>query len=123
MRSFISKMVNDDPGRRFVRAHARAQRWSLLRRMAVSVIGVGCIVAGLVMLVAPGPGLVAIAVGLGLIGLSAHPIARLLDHGERVGRRTHKKMSPRMRKITAVSVMICAATAAGVMMYVTWQLT
>lgn len=40
----------------------------LLRKIAVAVLGVGLIIAGIAMLVLPGPGIVAILAGLGLLG-------------------------------------------------------
>jgi len=49
-----------------------------VRKVAVAVGGVVLILAGVVMLVIPGPGLVAIAAGLGLLG-TEFPAARRIS--------------------------------------------
>ncbi|MFF5260235.1 PGPGW domain-containing protein [Actinomadura viridis] len=50
-------------------------RLRLLRKVAVAVSGVALILAGIVMMVLPGPGVVAILAGLGLLG-TEFPAAR-----------------------------------------------
>ncbi|MEU8802275.1 PGPGW domain-containing protein [Spirillospora sp. NPDC048819] len=50
----------------------------LLRKIAVAVVGFGLIVAGIAMLVLPGPGIVAILAGLGLLG-TEFPRARRIS--------------------------------------------
>lgn len=50
----------------------------LLRKIAVAVVGFGLIVAGVAMLVLPGPGIVAILAGLGLLG-TEFPRARRIS--------------------------------------------
>lgn len=50
----------------------------LLRKIAVAVVGIGVIVAGVAMLVLPGPGIVAILAGLGLLG-TEFPAARRIS--------------------------------------------
>jgi hypothetical protein len=50
-------------------------RLRLLRKAAVAVAGVALILAGIVMMVLPGPGIVAILAGLGLLG-TEFPAAR-----------------------------------------------
>jgi len=56
----------------------------VLRRLAeralISLAGAAAVVAGLAMLVLPGPGLVTIALGLGLLGREYTWAARLHDH-------------------------------------------
>ena len=47
----------------------------MLRKVAVTIAGVGLIAAGVAMLVLPGPGIVAILAGLGLLG-TEFPTAR-----------------------------------------------
>ncbi|GAA4062963.1 PGPGW domain-containing protein [Actinomadura miaoliensis] len=53
----------------------RAMGWRLLRKVAVAIAGVALIAAGVAMLVLPGPGVVAILAGLGLLG-TEFPAAR-----------------------------------------------
>ncbi|MES9539909.1 PGPGW domain-containing protein [Actinomadura sp. NPDC000600] len=55
------------------RAHVR-----LLRKIGVAVAGTALIVAGVAMLVLPGPGIVAILAGLGLLG-TEFPTARRIS--------------------------------------------
>ncbi|TDC90930.1 PGPGW domain-containing protein [Actinomadura sp. 7K507] len=50
----------------------------LLRKIAVTIVGVGLMVAGVAMLVLPGPGIVSILAGLGLLG-TEFPRARRLS--------------------------------------------
>jgi hypothetical protein len=50
----------------------------LLRKIAVAVAGVAVILAGIAMLVLPGPGVAAILAGLGLLG-TEFPAARRLS--------------------------------------------
>ncbi|GAA1578625.1 hypothetical protein GCM10009678_71640 [Actinomadura kijaniata] len=47
----------------------------LARKVAVTVAGIALIIAGIVMMVLPGPGVVAILAGLGLLG-TEYPAAR-----------------------------------------------
>lgn len=50
----------------------------VLVRVAVAVAGFGALLGGVAMIVLPGPGLAAIAVGLGLLALEFHWAERLL---------------------------------------------
>ena len=52
---------------------------SILVRLVSGLVGLTLIVAGLIMLVIPGPGLLAIVLGLGLIAPDVPFAARLLD--------------------------------------------
>jgi hypothetical protein len=51
----------------------------LIRKTGVAVAGGAVTAAGVVMLVTPGPGIVAIAVGLGILGSEFKRPRRLLD--------------------------------------------
>lgn len=68
-------------GRRFeVRYRLRrARKHGLLRRVLISGAGVGLILAGLAMLVLPGPGLLALLLGAALVAEESLLIARVLD--------------------------------------------
>lgn len=63
--------------RRYRRRAARPSSW--LRRLCVMLIAAGLIALGLVMLVLPGPGLLALLAGAGLIAEESLLVARLLD--------------------------------------------
>ena len=54
-------------------------RSGLLRKTGVAVAGGAVTAAGVVMLVTPGPGIVAIAVGLGILGTEFRRPRQLLD--------------------------------------------
>ena len=51
----------------------------LIRKTGVAVAGGAVTAAGVVMLVTPGPGIVAIAVGLGILGTEFKRPRRMLD--------------------------------------------
>lgn len=51
----------------------------MIRKTGIAVAGGAVTAAGVVMLVTPGPGLVAIAVGLGILGTEFKRPRRLLD--------------------------------------------
>lgn len=58
------------------------QTSGLLRKTGVAVAGGAVTAAGVVMLVTPGPGLVAIAVGLGILGTEFKRPRRWLDRAK-----------------------------------------
>ncbi|WP_245919961.1 PGPGW domain-containing protein [Actinomadura mexicana] len=60
-------------------ASRRGAHVRLLRKIGVAVAGVALIVAGVAMLVLPGPGIVAILAGLGLLG-TEFPTARRISN-------------------------------------------
>jgi hypothetical protein len=71
------------PGARFVAHHHRAQEHSSRAgRIARAALGVVLFAAGLVMLVAPGPGLLFALFGLGLLATMSERLARRLDRLE-----------------------------------------
>jgi hypothetical protein len=71
------------PGTRFVTHHHRAQQHSSRAgRVARAGLGVVLLAAGLVMLVAPGPGLLFALFGLGLLATTSERLARALDRIE-----------------------------------------
>lgn len=52
--------------------------WRMIKKINVSVIGFALLLAGGIMLVTPGPGLLTIAGGLALLGTEYHWAKRLL---------------------------------------------
>jgi tellurite resistance protein TerC len=54
------------------------------RRLAILIIGATVLLAGVVMLVIPGPGIVVILLGLGLLALEFAWAARLLRRAKRM---------------------------------------
>ncbi|HEY0233384.1 MAG TPA: PGPGW domain-containing protein [Dokdonella sp.] len=83
-RSFRSQPA----GERFQqRYRQRATRSGALRKAAVMVAGVVLILLGIAMIVLPGPGLLAIVFGAGLVAEESLFAARMLDRVERALRR------------------------------------
>lgn len=68
-------------GRRFQTRHRlrRARKYGVLRRFLISGLGVLLILAGVVMLVLPGPGILALVIGAALIAEESLLVARFLD--------------------------------------------
>jgi uncharacterized protein (TIGR02611 family) len=69
-----------------VTSHTRRERHRerhLAIRVVVGIAGFAALVGGIAMLVLPGPGLAAIAVGLGLLALEFHWAERMLARVQR----------------------------------------
>lgn len=68
-------------GRRFQTRHRmrRAQGGSMARKVLISGLGVLIVLAGIVMIVLPGPGMLAIVIGAALIAEESLLAARMLD--------------------------------------------
>lgn len=76
------------PGQRFVDYHdwrAARPRGLGMRVVRVALAAV-CLPAGLIMLVTPGPGILALLAALGLLAQESRAVARMLDATERGGR-------------------------------------
>ena len=84
MRREWRQFVDADAGVRFARLHERkrATGRGFARRMAWWGMGVVLILAGLVMLVTPGPGLLTLALGVACIAQESLPFARKCDRME-----------------------------------------
>jgi hypothetical protein len=75
--------VDCDPGSRFERLHERKKRGTgIARRLFWWTAGVLLILAGIVMLVTPGPGLLSIAFGVGCLAKESLALARRCDRAE-----------------------------------------
>ena len=73
--------VKSPPGRRFIdRYHRRRRHHPTSVGRALSIfLGVVFLIAGIVMLFVPGPGVVALVIGLALLAEQSQLIARFLD--------------------------------------------
>jgi hypothetical protein len=60
------------------------------RRIAVSVVGAALLLAGLAMLVLPGPGLIVIVLGFAVLGTEYAWAAAALERSKRLGRQAGK---------------------------------
>lgn len=77
------------PGRRFQERHERRRRRHEggARKAVTLGAGVVLVLVGLVLLPAPGPGMVVVALGGALLARESARVARLLDRTEVLGRR------------------------------------
>ena len=71
-----------EPGHRFHDEHERVRRAPRIVRVAVSLAGLALIGGGVVLLFIPGPGLLAIALGLALVAGTSRHFAHALDDAE-----------------------------------------
>lgn len=72
------------------------RQYRIARRIAISIIGGTLLLLGLVMLVAPGPGIPVILAGLGVLGLEFYWARRWLAHLRRqVDNHLHNHMPGR----------------------------
>lgn len=104
-------------GRLHQRMHANPVL-SLLTKIGVTVVGVVVILAGVTMLVTPGPGLVAIAVGLAILSTEYHWAERWLAAARRKlveAKEQAEQMDPavRRRRIMLVGGVLVLVAAAG----------
>ena len=76
--------IASDPGTRFERLHERKKRdgKGLARRLFWWTAGILLTLAGIVMLVTPGPGLLSIAFGIACMAQESLPLARRCDRAE-----------------------------------------
>ncbi|GLZ07848.1 hypothetical protein Acsp03_53140 [Actinomadura sp. NBRC 104412] len=70
----------------------RPSRLRLLRKAGVAIAGIALIVAGLAMMVLPGPGIVALLAGLGLLGTEFPAARRLSDRLNAYARAAWRKV-------------------------------
>jgi hypothetical protein len=79
------------PGRRFQKLYESRPPCSPLKRWGRMAGGILLCVAGLVMLVAPGPGILILLIGGGLMAQESAAVARVLDRAEvRIRRRLRR---------------------------------
>jgi uncharacterized protein (TIGR02611 family) len=101
------------------RLHRRMHRNRVTRlftKVVVTLVGVAVFAAGVVMLVIPGPGLVAMAVGLGILAIE-WPWARRATHwmtekAKAAAEKTGSNPAQRRRRIVGTSVVSIGAVAA-----------
>lgn len=72
----------DPPGRRFQNRYERTRNYPPLRRALVLVGGGALVVAGVVLMPLPGPGILVAAVGGAIMAGQWRRVAQALDHAE-----------------------------------------
>lgn len=72
------------PGSRFEQLYERCHEdgVSPLIRFVLPALGVLLVIAGIILIPAPGPGHLTLALGLGLIGTAIKPLSRFMDRAE-----------------------------------------
>lgn len=80
----LTRCKDDQPGTRFCRLHEHRNksRRSLVSRVGLIGLGAVMFIVGLPMVPGPGPGLVIMLLGLGLLGSEFLPLARFMDRAE-----------------------------------------
>lgn len=79
----LARLRAGRPGGRFQALHDQGRLLHHpLARLVAALLGGALVLAGLVMCVTPGPGVLTIAAGLAVWSLECPPLARLLDAGE-----------------------------------------
>jgi len=87
------------PGTRFGKLY-EAREGSVAARVAVTVLGIVLLAGGIVLLFIPGPGLLLIAFGGGLLAQESLWLARRLDRLELVLRRLVRRVSASWKRAT-----------------------
>ena len=91
--SMWQQLRSAEPGRRFREHHERVKDRHIAVKLALAAIGTVLIVAGFVMLFIPGPGILAIVVGLALVAAGSSRLSDALDRLEQRIRSWRKRPS------------------------------
>ncbi len=113
---------------RLKRLHAKAHSnpvSSVITKIIVTIIGVLMILAGIVMLIGPGQGILAIIAGLGVLSLEYVWAQKLLKKAQakwEAARENARAMDPRVRRrrialATLATVALCGAVLAYLVVY------
>lgn len=116
---------NDTPGERFEHHHDRMQKTgSRAGAVARLLAGIVLVTTGIVMLFIPGPGLIALLFGFGLLGGQSKMMARGLDRVEPVMRHTTKQAVRTFEDLsppTRIALVAVAALLAAGAVYLAWR--
>ena len=93
-------LTRGQPGHRFQDRYARRREAArgVLGKCAFVCLGVLILVAGIVLLPLPGPGMLIVAVGALLMAEGSHTMAKLLDALELRARRLYSSLRPSPRQ-------------------------
>lgn len=106
-------LKEDPPGKRFSNHRERMSRHSPVIAVGLALIGITFVAAGVVMLVMPGPGLLAIVAGFALLCGLSRKLAGLMDRAEPPIRRWgHAAHEAWKRQSTPVKAVLVAALVA-----------
>ncbi len=116
---------NDPPGERFEHHHDRMKKTgSRAGAVARLLAGIVLIAAGIAMLFIPGPGLIALLFGFGLISGQSKTLARGLDRVEPAIRRTGKRAVHTFKQLSTparITLVALAALLGAGAAYLAWR--
>ena len=128
LRQDVRAFSGAGPGSRFVERRQRRAGASRMQRVIALALGSVLFVAGILMLVFPGPGVIGMLLGLALMSGESAGAARLLDRLDVVGHRVVRAVKRRwraqskpMRIITAVLFFGAGAAFTAAFTYLTWR--
>jgi tetrahydromethanopterin S-methyltransferase subunit E len=86
LKKFTKQVINEKSGFRFRRSFVYMRRkygkhWGV--QFGLILLGIILILAGIVMIVTPGPGWISILAGVIVIGCVSYPLARNMDKAEK----------------------------------------
>ena len=120
------ELKDGEPGSRFVDHYERRRErgTSQWKRVAFTALGIALLLAGMFMMVAPGPGILGVFVGGGLIAQESRTAARVMDWLERQARKVSepakrawdRASGPVRTALVVISLIVAAGAAWG--MYV-----
>ena len=116
------------PGKRFEQRYRRKHPGSRrsTRKILTIVVGLLVLVVGIVMLPAPGPGMVVVALGAGIVAQASLAAARALDWCElriRALLAWARKLWARAGTLARAAILLTGLVLAGAGAYGTWWLT
>ncbi|NVB79560.1 MAG: hypothetical protein HOV81_14280 [Kofleriaceae bacterium] len=115
---------HDPPGVRFCRHRARMQNRSRTHTAIALSVGILLVTGGIVLLFMPGPGVLAIFFGLGLIAAQWERLASFLDRVEVRARRLGRHAKARwlaMSGASKIGLLLGTGAVIGAVMMVMWK--
>lgn len=117
---------HDEPGHRFEHQHERMKKSGRGFFVGAAVVGAILVSGGVVLLFIPGPGLLVIVFGLGLLAGLSERLAHVLDRIEPVIRRWARRAKAAWKrasipaKVALIAMAVALAGAAGYGVYRWW---
>jgi uncharacterized protein (TIGR02611 family) len=90
------------------------------KRIAVTVVGFVVLLAGVVMMVTPGPGIVVILIGLAILATEWAWAERALDRAKQAGSGAVRTATASPVRIALSVVLTLAGIAAAVVLWIAW---
>lgn len=115
----------EEPGF-FKRLHARAHRHpvtSAMTKVVVTIIGLCVLIAGLIMMVTPGPGIVGIILGLAILAAEWPAAERILAYARRKAHEAAEKareLDPAVRRRRILLTLLTCVAVVGLVAAYVW---